>query len=166
MSDSRTSVLFVCLGNICRSPLAEGVFLHLAQQRDAAARFDVDSCGTGGWHAGERPDPRSLAVAEKFGVTLPGRARKYEPRTDNAFDWLIPMDASNRDDLIESGAPRERVRLLRSFDPLLAGMPERSLDVPDPYYGAAGGFDEVYEMIHRACTGMLDELESKRRDAR
>jgi len=158
VSDTRTSVLFVCLGNICRSPLAEGVFLHLAQQRGVNDRFDVDSCGTGGWHAGERPDPRSLAVAEKHGVSLPGHARKYAPGADNALDWLIPMDTSNRDDLIEGGAPRERVHLLRSFDPRLKDMPERSLDVPDPYYGAPGGFDEVYGMIHRACEGMLDAL--------
>lgn len=158
MSDTPTSVLFVCLGNICRSPLAEGVFLHLARERGVHGAFDVDSCGTGGWHAGERPDPRSLAVAKKHGVELPGRARKYAPRSDNAFDWLIPMDASNRDDLIDAGAPRDRVRLLRSFDPMLAGMPERSLDVPDPYYGGPGGFDEVFEMVRTACAGMLDEL--------
>lgn len=149
-----TSVLFVCLGNICRSPLAEGVFLHLARERGVDGAFRVDSCGTGGWHAGERPDPRSLAVAKKHGVELPGRARKYDPPADNALDWLIPMDVSNRDDLLDAGAPKERVRLLRSFDAARSGP----LDVPDPYYGGPGGFDEVYEMVRAACAGMLDEL--------
>ena len=154
----RTSVLFVCLGNICRSPIAEGVFLHLARERGVAERYRVDSCGTGGWHAGERPDPRSLAVAEKNGVELPGLARKYAPETDNAFDWIIPMDVSNRDDLLASGAPRERTRLLRSFDPELAGRADHTIEVPDPYYGGPSGFDEVYAMVLRACAGMLDEL--------
>ncbi len=161
MTDPRTSVLFVCLGNICRSPLAEGVFLHLAEQSGVAERFRVDSCGTGGWHAGERPDPRSIAVAEKHGVTLPGVARKYAPKTDNAFDWIMPMDASNREDLLASAAPREHIRLLRAFDPDFTGDPDRAPDVPDPYYGGASGFDDVYEMVTRSCAAMLEALTTK-----
>lgn len=155
-----TSVLFVCLGNICRSPLAEGVFLHLAEERGTAGRFEVDSCGTGGWHAGARPDARSVAVADRHGVRLPGHARKLDPRRDFGFDHIIPMDLANRADLLELGAPADRVRLLRSFDPALAGRCEGDLEVPDPYYGGASGFDEVFAMVRRACAGLHEALDS------
>ena len=155
MPDAHTSVLFVCLGNICRSPVAEGVFLHLAAQHGVADRFRVDSCGTGGWHAGERPDPRSLAVAHRHGVTLPGTARKYTPKTDNQFDAIIAMDASNHADLLAAGAPADRTHLLRAFDPAYAHDPDRAPDVPDPYYGGPDGFDTMFEMIQRACAGLL-----------
>jgi protein-tyrosine phosphatase len=154
-----TGVLFVCLGNICRSPLAEGLFLHLADERGVADRFLVDSCGTGGWHIGEPPDKRARAVAKKHGVHLPSRARRLDPAADwERFHWLIPMDLSNRRDLLAEGAPSERVRLLRSFDPALAGGHEKDMQVPDPYYGAGDGFEVVFEMVRAACAGMLDEL--------
>lgn len=153
-----TRVLFVCLGNICRSPVAEGVFLSQASDRGVLDRFDIDSCGTGGWHAGERPDPRSIAVAERHGVRLPGRARRFDPRADGASDWLIPMDANNRDDLLAAGAPPARVHLLRSFDPSLADHAHDPPDIPDPYYGGPEGFETMFTMISRACAGLLDEL--------
>ncbi|RMH28973.1 MAG: low molecular weight phosphotyrosine protein phosphatase [Planctomycetota bacterium] len=160
-NDARTSVLFVCLGNICRSPIAEGVFLHLARERGVEGRFLVDSCGTGGWHVGEPPDPRARAAAERHGVRLVSRARRLDPGADFArFDWLIPMDRQNKKDLLAEGAPADRVRLLRAFDPALAGAPERELDVPDPYWDEADGFDTVFGMIRAACGGMLDELSS------
>lgn len=158
-TDNRTGVLFVCLGNICRSPLAEGVFLCLAGKRRIADRFDVDSCGTGGWHVGEAPDPRTIEVATKHGVRLPSIARVLDPHEDfTRFGWIIPMDRQNKHDLLAEGAPAARVRLLRSYDPALAGAPEEELDVPDPYWDEADGFDLVYEMIRAACVGMLAEL--------
>jgi len=154
-----TGVLFVCLGNICRSPLAEGVFLHLARERGLHERFRVDSCGTGGWHVGERADKRAQAVAHRNGVALVSRARRLDaPRDFRRFDLLVPMDRANLRDLLDEGAPAERTRLLRSWDPDLAGAAERDLDVPDPYYGEAGGFDEVFRMVRAACAGMLDDL--------
>jgi len=155
---SRTSILFVCLGNICRSPLAEGVFLHRARELGASERFRVDSCGTGGWHAGERPDPRMLAVATERGVELPSLARKLDPRADLGFDLLVPMDAMNRADLLEAGAAAKRVRLLRSFDPAASGRADHELDVPDPYHGGPEGFETVYEMVDAAVRGMLEDL--------
>ncbi len=155
----RTGVLFVCLGNICRSPLAEGVFLHLAHERGMEDRFHVDSCGTGGWHVGERPDHRSVAVAKKHGVKLPSRARKLDPFEDfDRFHWLIAMDSENEREMLTEGAPRERVRLLRSFDVTLSGAKAADLDVPDPYYGGVDGFDQAFSMIQRACAGMLDAI--------
>jgi protein-tyrosine phosphatase len=159
-----TSVLFVCLGNICRSPLAEGLFLHRARETGAHDGFRVDSCGTGGWHAGERPDPRMLAVAEKHGVKLPSLARRLDPRADGEFDLIVPMDRSNRDHLLDAGLAAERVRLLRTFDPQMAGAPEEELCVPDPYHGGPEGFDLVFEMVDAAVLGMLEELGASRRD--
>lgn len=154
-----TGVLFVCLGNICRSPLAEGVFLHLARERDALERFRVDSCGTGGWHAGEPADSRAQAVARRHGVTLPSRARRLDSPADfERFDLIVPMDRANLRDLLDEGAPAERTRLLRSWDPALADRSEGDLEVPDPYYGGAEGFNEVFRMVRDACAGMLDDL--------
>lgn len=151
-----TGVLFVCLGNICRSPLAEGIFTDLADHRGLADRFRIDSCGTGGWHAGNPPDPRAVLVAAKNGLDITHlRARKFDPRRDPIdFDWLIVMDRSNHDDVLAMGTPSDKVRLMRSFDPTL----NAPSDVPDPYYGGDDGFDKVYAMLTRACEGMLDEI--------
>lgn len=156
MSDERTSVLFICLGNICRSPLAEGIFTKLVEQRELSDRFTIDSCGTGGWHAGNPPDPRSVLVAAKNGLDITHlRARKFDSRRDPIeFDWHIVMDHSNRADLVELGTPADKIRLMRSFDPTLSSPS----DVPDPYYGGDDGFDKVYAMLTRACEGMLEHL--------
>ncbi|MEZ6165340.1 MAG: low molecular weight protein-tyrosine-phosphatase [Phycisphaerales bacterium] len=155
-SGKPTGVLFICLGNICRSPLAEGIFTHLVEQRGLSDRFRIDSCGTGGWHAGNPPDPRSVLVASKNGLDLTRlRARKFDPQRDPIeFDWLIPMDRQNEIDIIELGTPADKVRLMRSFDRSLS----KPSDVPDPYYGGDDGFDKVYEMLVRACEGMLTHL--------
>ena len=164
---AKTSILFVCMGNICRSPLAEGVFLHQARERGLADRFRVDSCGTGNWHVGELPDPRMRETAERKGIALVSPARQIDPLSDfpdltnaGGFDLLIVMDRDNKETLLMLGAPPERVRLLRSFDPALRGKPEREMEVPDPYYGGARGFETVYEMAWAACAGLLDWLEA------
>lgn len=155
----KTGVLFVCLGNICRSPIAEGVFRHLARERGELDRFEIDSCGTGHWHVGERPDSRALQVAKRRGIELPGRARQVDPASDfNRFDWLLAMDGENCASLVRLGAPEDRVRLVRSFDPTIDDLRDELLEVPDPYYGGPDGFDEVFDMLERACAGLLDEL--------
>ena len=156
-----TRLCFVCLGNICRSPLAEGIFLHLAEQRGHADRFEVDSSGTGGWHVGNRPDPRSIAVAKKNGVHLPSRARQFDPADAEAFDLFLAMDGSNAETLIARGVPPHKVRLMRGFDPAHAGDPDAAPDVPDPYYGGDDGFDQVYGMLVEACEGLLVSLLSR-----
>lgn len=157
--DGRTALLFVCLGNICRSPLAEGLFIHLANQRGVIDRFLVDSAGTGAWHVGKAADSRSIAVARAHGVHLPSVARQVDAATDfERFDLILAMDRANRTDLLDLGAPRERVKLMRSFDATLAGADDRELEVPDPYYGHGDGFQRVYDMLLRATTGLLDEL--------
>lgn len=157
--EGKTGVLFVCLGNICRSPLAEGVFLDLARNQGIADHFDVDSAGTGNWHVGEKPDGRALAVAKKHGVTLVSVARQVDPAHDfSQFDWIIPMDRDNERDLLTLGARRQRTRLLRSFDPALSAETGADLDVPDPYFGQGDGFERVFAMIERACAGALRQL--------
>lgn len=151
-----TSVLFVCLGNICRSPLAEGVFLHRAEEAGLSASFRVDSAGTGAWHVGERPDPRSLQVAAEHGVALPGRARQVTPEDLRTFDVVVAMDRDNLAALRElqtSSGGTARLHLLREFDPAADGD-----EVPDPYYGGPLGFEEVYGMVDAACRGLLARL--------
>jgi protein-tyrosine phosphatase len=158
------SVLFVCLGNICRSPLAKAIFTHQARARGIAEQYRIDSCGTGHWHVGGPADPRSIAIAAAHGVELPHVARQVDPESDfDAFTHLIAMDQKNMADLLDLGAPRSRVRLMRSFDPTLAGVEAHRLDVPDPYSGSAEGFRHVYEMLWRACEGLHESL---RRDPR
>ena len=159
-TDSRTSVLFVCMGNICRSPLAEGVFIQMANDAGVLDRFHIDSCGTGGWHAGNPADPRSIEVAERHGIHLPSRARQVIPADDFTFDWIIVMDVDNRDALADLGAPMDRVHLLRAFDPELADTDDHERQVPDPYYGGADGFDVVYHMVVRGCEGLMRVVSS------
>jgi len=153
---SATSVLFVCMGNICRSPLAEGVFRHLAAEAGVADRFVVDSAGTGAWHAGEPPDARSIEVAAAHGVTLQGRARQIEAEDLRAFDLVLAMDRDNLgvlEELSAAAGGTARLHLLREYDPTAEGD-----EVPDPYYGGPHGFEKVYRMIHAACQGLVEEL--------
>lgn len=149
-----TSVLFVCLGNICRSPLAEGVFLHLVEREGLQDHFAVDSAGTGAWHVGERPDRRSVAIAAKHGVDLPGRARQVTPEDLSRFDHVLAMDRENLAAL-EAMADGDgaRISLLRAYDPSGEGD-----EVPDPYYGGDNGFQVVYDMVLRSCERLLEEL--------
>lgn len=151
-----TSVLFVCLGNICRSPLAEGVFRHLVEQAEKSKEYIIDSCGTGGWHVGEPPHRESRAVARRNGVSLEGQTARQLDREDfKRFDLIVAMDRQNRRD-IERLMPKGsscRVVCLREFDPEIV-----ELDVPDPYYGGPDGFEEVYRIVERSCEALLDSL--------
>jgi len=150
----QVSILFVCLGNICRSPLAEGVMEDLLAREGLADRVRVDSAGTGAYHVGESPDPRSVDVAERNGIELTGRARQVEPGDLEAFDYVVAMDRSNLRSVEQLGDGRARIHLLREFDP---DSPDDE-DVPDPYYGGPGGFDRVYEMVDRSCRRLLERI--------
>ena len=160
MSQAPTRVLFVCLGNICRSPLAEGVFQHLVRERGLALHYHVDSAGTGAWHVGDSPDARSIAVASRNGVTLSSRARQVALTDFEGFDYVIAMDRQNLLDLralARGSAGPAKLHLLREFDPEPGDR-----QVPDPYYDGDEGFDRVYAMVRRACEGLLAALEAER----
>ncbi len=151
-----TKVLFVCLGNICRSPAAEGVLRAKARARG----FDVyiDSAGTGAWHVGDPPDARMIAAAGKRGYDLSHqRARKVDLADFYEFDYLLAMDLSNQTDLLETSPPNRTadIRLFLDF----AECDTR--ETPDPYYGAAGGFEQVLDLIEMGAEGFLDHLENE-----
>lgn len=154
------SVLMVCLGNICRSPMAEGVFRHLVEEEGLAHRIRVDSAGTGSWHVGESPDIRSARTAARHGIHLEGSARQVQPEDFRKFDYLVAMDESNLENLErlrDSVGGEAALYLLREFDP--RGGP--GAEVPDPYYGGPRGFEDVYEMVQRSCRGLLEHILSE-----
>jgi protein-tyrosine phosphatase len=141
-------LLFVCMGNICRSPTAEGVMRHLLREQGLEDEIQIDSAGTGGWHAGNPPDKRATEAARRRGVALEGAARQ-----------VLAADRENLADLCALAPDddaRAKVRLLREFDPASHGAPD--LDVPDPYYGGPHGFEEVLDLVEAACRGLLDEV--------
>jgi protein-tyrosine phosphatase len=153
-------VCFVCLGNICRSPTAEAVLRQLVERSGLSAEIEVDSAGTGAWHAGQPPDPRSTAAGRRRGFALGGRARQFVPEDWERFDYVLAMDRSNYDDLaatLPSGAKSgNKLRLLRSFDP--ASPPGAS--VPDPYHGT-DGFDLVIDQCVAACGPLLEHIKAE-----
>jgi protein-tyrosine phosphatase len=153
-----TRVLFVCLGNICRSPTAEGVMRDLLDREGLDGAIELDSAGTGAWHLGSPPDPRATAAAAARGVTLAGAARRVEPADFEAFDLIVAMDRANRAELermAPAPAARDRIRLLMEFDP--AARAAGALDVPDPYLGEAG-FASTFSLVRAGCEGLLDAL--------
>jgi protein-tyrosine phosphatase len=157
-----TRLLFVCLGNICRSPTAEGVMRALVLQARLQHAIKVDSAGTGAWHVGESPDRRAAAAALTRNVVLDGRARQVMQKDFDDFDLLIAMDRENLRELGQLApgeAERAKLRLLREFDPASASSGE--LDVPDPYYGGPGGFDDVFDLVFVACEGLLEQIRAE-----
>jgi protein-tyrosine phosphatase len=154
-------ILFVCMGNICRSPTAEGVMRSLLRAEGLERAVTIDSAGTGGWHAGDPPDSRAMAAARSRDIVLEGAAREVTAEDFDRFDLLLAMDRENERDLL-ARAPdaeaRAKVRLLREFDP--ESVAAGDLDVPDPYYGGLHGFDRVLDLVEAACRGLLDEVRS------
>ena len=156
-------ILFVCMGNICRSPTAEAVMRSLLEEA-GLADVEVESAGTGGWHAGEPPDARATDAAARRGVVLEGAARQVRASDFADFDLILAMDRGNLRELREiapDAASRAKIRLLREFDPASAGAPD--LDVPDPYYGGDRGFETVLDQLEAACRGLLAELRARER---
>ncbi len=156
-------VLFVCMGNICRSPMAEGVFRHLVAQAGLADRFEIDSAGIGAWHEGEPPDERATAAAAERGITLTGAARQVLPADLRDFDYVLAMDEDNLTALRRLkrlAAPAAELHLFREFD--AEASPGEPLEVPDPYYGGPRGFDLVYDMVDRAARGLLAHIRRER----
>lgn len=153
------SLLFVCTGNICRSPTAEAVMRHIVQQAGQGADIIVDSAGTHGYHTGDRPDRRAMEAAFARGYSMAGQqARPVEPADFDRFDLILAMDSGHRRHLerMKPGGSRARVAMFMDYDP--AGPKGR--DVPDPYYGTARGFEDVLDMIEAACGGLLKHVNS------
>lgn len=149
-------VLFVCLGNICRSPTAEGVFRHLLAQEAPELRVDVDSAGTAGYHIGDPPDPRTQRAAARRGIDLSGlRARQVTPADFAHFDLILAMDGDNLKELqrMRPAPSRAQLRLFLEYAPQLGLR-----DVPDPYYGDAGGFERVLDLAAAASRGLIAAL--------
>ncbi len=155
MNGAPTKLLFVCMGNICRSPTAEGMFRKLIVERSLERQFEIDSAGTHAYHVGEPPDPRAVEAAARRGVDLTAiRARRVVKDDFERFDLLLAMDEDNHS-LLVGNAPhaRDKVRLFLEYAPDAA-----TRSVPDPYYGGANGFEQVLDLVEAAAEGLLDEL--------
>lgn len=148
-------VLFVCLGNICRSPLAHAVFDTMA--KNEGLDLFVESCGTGSWHTGEPADSRMRQTAKSHGVTIDHLARRFQPSNLDEYDLIIPMDQNNLNDMAGyiKAEHQDKVVLLRDWDPQGPG------EVPDPWFGGPEGFEIVYTIVERSCRALLDDLKSK-----
>ncbi len=152
-------LLFVCLGNICRSPTAEGTMRRLVSEAGLEDEIELDSAGTGAWHVGSRPDARATAAARGRGIVLEGRARQVGPEDFEDFDLVLAMDRANRRELralARDASEASKVRLLTEFDPSIGEGGE--VDVPDPYYGGDDGFETVLDLVEASCAGLLEQI--------
>lgn len=160
MSEAKRSVLFVCMGNICRSPAAEGIFRKLVDEAGLTERIAIDSAGTIGHHAGSRPDRRMTAAAMKRDVDLSSQtARQVDPDDREAFDLIVAMDRANLDDLERRfGDAYAHVRLLGEFAPPAFQNRGGPPDVPDPYYGGDAGFELVLDLLEASLPAVLEHV--------
>jgi protein-tyrosine phosphatase len=152
----RMRILFVCMGNICRSPTAEGVMRHMLEREQLTDEIEVDSAGTGAWHAGSPPDERATEAARARGIVLEGTARQVTDADFEEFDLILCADGDNVAALRDMAplGTEDRIQLLRSYDP----DGDDDLDVPDPYYGGDRGFEDVLDQVDAACRGLLAEI--------
>ena len=153
----KTSILFVCLGNICRSPAAEGIMQHIIDEHNLGDKISVDSAGIGPWHVGQLPDPRMRSVGADHGYDFSTRARQISRHDFARFDYIVVMDRENYHDvmsLAQSDADRAKVHMMTDF---ATHHPGHTV-VPDPYYGGGKGFELVIELLEDACQGLLRNL--------
>lgn len=151
-------ILFVCLGNICRSPLAEALFIHKTKTQGIAHLFEVDSCGTSNYNIGDGPDPRTRANAERNGVRMSHVARQLARDDFEYYDRILAMDSQNHRNLLASSDPAHhaKIMMMRAFDPGGAG------DVPDPYWGDEDEFQEVFEILDRTLDAFIKHLREEK----
>lgn len=152
-------VLFVCMGNICRSPTAEGIFRHLVKTEGLAHLIETDSAGTHDYHVGRPPDPRAMAAAARRGIDISDlRARAVDDFDFSAFDWIIAMDSSNLA-WLRAKAPAESRERIYAFLEFASALME--CEVPDPYFGSRGGFDYVIDLVDEAARGLLQAIRDR-----
>ncbi len=156
-------ICFVCQGNICRSPTAEGILQHLVNERSLQAYFEIDSAGTSAYHTGQSAHTHSQHIANQYGVTLHSKARRFETVDLDHFDLILAMDTKNVSNIHQLDPEQrynEKIALLREFDPVREGK-----EVPDPYYTSGlQGFENVFAIIERSCRNLLNELENNIED--
>ncbi|MDZ7772983.1 MAG: low molecular weight protein-tyrosine-phosphatase [Balneolaceae bacterium] len=160
--DSPFRILFVCLGNICRSPTAEGVFQHLVNEEGLQGYFEIESAGTSAYHIGEPANSKSQQTANRHGITLHSRARRFESSDLDYYNLVLAMDKENLSNIKSLDAQSRyghKIALMREFDPNPGDR-----EVPDPYYGGIDGFEKVFQVVRRSCQELLDRL-SERVDA-
>lgn len=146
-------ILFVCLGNICRSPMAEAIFNHQVHEKGLQNDFMADSAGTANYHVGDQPDHRTIEVLNEKNIIINHQGRQFNKNDVNSFDYLIAMDSQNQRDMRSILQDEDnRVLLIRDFDPIGSG------DVPDPYYGGSKDFKEVYEILARSIEQFIHFL--------
>ncbi len=146
-------VLMVCLGNICRSPMAEGILRHKAEE--AGMDIEIDSAGTGAWHIGEKPDSRAIFTANKFGIDISyQRARQFRIDDFDKFDWIYVMDRSNYADVLAQARSEEDSKKVEMI--LNMAQPGKDMPVPDPYYGGDEGFNNVFKLLSTACDEIIN----------
>lgn len=151
----QVKVVFVCLGNICRSPLAQGAFQTLIEERGLEKYFILDSAGTGAWHVGEHPDPRSIRTAAKHEVDIAHqRARVFIQEDLTRFDYIFAMDLSNQQDIIRRHTDGHSPKVHLFLEKTLG----KGAEVPDPYYGGSDGFGQVWSLVYQAAEVWLDEI--------
>lgn len=157
VSAEKIRVCFVCSGNICRSPTAEGIFKWLVEEAGLAHAFHVESAGIGDWHVGERPDPRTIRAAEARGYRLESRAKHWKAVDFDRFDYVVAMDRTHVVSLVRIASTEEmKAKISLARDHVREGP--RDQDVPDPYYGELEGFEEVVDICLEACTALLADL--------
>ena len=159
MGKEKTSILFVCMGNICRSPTAEGIFRHMLAEKNISDNFELDSAGTHAYHIGAAPDLRAQATAAARGIDLSDlKGRKVELSDFDEFDFVLAMDKDNYS-ILKEMCPPDKCQKLNLFLDFAKDLDIE--EVPDPYYGGTGGFEKVFDMLEQASFGLIEHIKNK-----